>query len=274
MSNELERAAAAIADAEAMMIGAGAGMGVDSGLPDFRGDEGFWKNYPPFKKRGLNFYDLANPRWFHDDPELAWGFYGHRLHLYRNTTPHRGFDLLLEWSRDLDEAPFVFTSNVDGHFQRAGFSTDGVLECHGTILWLQCAEPCCDRIWSADDLEIEIDEETFRATAPLPECRNCGGMARPNVLMFGDMRWVADRTRRQKNRFQRWLETMRNRNIVVIESGAGTAVPTVRMRCEQVASRLGGTLIRINPRESRAPSDAISLEMGALEALEGIDERL
>ena len=88
MDELLDRAAQAVATADALLITAGAGMGVDSGLPDFRGDEGFWRAYPPFKRLGLSFVDLANPRWFEDDPELAWGFYGHRLNLYRATTPH------------------------------------------------------------------------------------------------------------------------------------------------------------------------------------------
>ena len=69
-----ERAAEALAGAEALVIAAGAGMGVDSGLPDFRGPQGFWRAYPPYQKLGLSFEDLANPRWFSDDPELAWGF--------------------------------------------------------------------------------------------------------------------------------------------------------------------------------------------------------
>ena len=81
----LDRAAAAIADAEAILIGAGAGMGVDSGLPDFRGSQGFWRAYPPYARLGLGFAALADPRWFGDDPPLAWGFYGHRLGLYRRT---------------------------------------------------------------------------------------------------------------------------------------------------------------------------------------------
>jgi hypothetical protein len=44
----ISQAARAIQKADAVLITAGAGMGVDSGLPDFRGDEGFWKAYPPF----------------------------------------------------------------------------------------------------------------------------------------------------------------------------------------------------------------------------------
>ena len=38
--------------------------GVDSGLPDFRGNKGFWKAYPPLKKMGVSFMDMASPLWF------------------------------------------------------------------------------------------------------------------------------------------------------------------------------------------------------------------
>src|SRR5215472_16609198 len=88
---DLRRAAEAIGAADALVIGAGAGMGVDSGLPDFRGAQGFWRTYPPYAKLGLSFIELANLQWFESDPALAWGFYGHRLNLYRATEPHAGF---------------------------------------------------------------------------------------------------------------------------------------------------------------------------------------
>src|ERR1700692_2480193 len=101
MSNEglLDQAAASIASADALLIGAGAGMGVDSGLPDFRGNEGFWKAYPPF--RGRKFVEISNPYWFRSDPKLAWGFFGHRMHLYRSATPHRGFEILHRWAEKM-----------------------------------------------------------------------------------------------------------------------------------------------------------------------------
>src|SRR5215468_9418889 len=94
-SDDFARARSAIDGADALLIAAGAGMGVDSGLPDFRGPEGFWRAYPAYARLGLRFEALANPRWFERDPELAWGFYGHRLGLYRDTTPHEGFAALL-----------------------------------------------------------------------------------------------------------------------------------------------------------------------------------
>jgi len=270
-ASRIEAAGRAIEEADAMLIGAGAGMGVDSGLPDFRGDEGFWENYPPFEERGLDFYDLANPRWFDDDPQLAWGFYGHRLHLYRETEPHEGFELLRDWSREMGRGSFVFTSNVDGQFQKAGFAPERILECHGTIHELQCARPCREEVWSAEGNAIDVDRETFRARGELPECPHCGGIARPNVLMFGDVRWVGTRTQQQRDRFRDWVDELDEARLVVVEAGAGTAVPTVRRQCEQIARRFDGTLIRINPREPEAPSGAVSLDEGALRTLRQIE---
>ena len=66
----IESVAETVRAADAMLITAGAGMGVDSGLPDFRGDQGFWKAYPPFERLGVSFVDMANPAWFARDPEL------------------------------------------------------------------------------------------------------------------------------------------------------------------------------------------------------------
>ena len=96
-----------LTQAEAILITAGAGIGVDSGLPDFRGDEGFWKAYPPIAKLGIGFSSMANPVWFDKDPFFAWGFYGHRLNLYRNTIPHEGFKLLFELVKSKNNNYFI-----------------------------------------------------------------------------------------------------------------------------------------------------------------------
>ena len=264
-------AAEAIAGADALLIATGAGMGGDSGLPDFRGDEGFWTAYPPMRRLGISFVSMANPTWFARDPELAWGFYGHRLNLYRETVPHEGFGLLQCWAQRMAHGSFVFTSNVDGHFQKAGFDEERILECHGSLGHLQCTKPCSDTVWSADALEVTIDEESFRAFSVLPECPRCGALTRPNVLMFGDWGWVPDRTSAQESRFETWLAEVSGSSLVIVELGAGTAVPTVRMTSERAVSNLGGTLVRINPREPHVPHGHVSLPLGALEALTTID---
>lgn len=264
----LDAAAMAIAAADALLIGAGAGMGVDSGLPDFRGNEGFWKAYPPF--RGKSFAQLSTPHWFRTDPQLAWGFFGHRLHLYRNAIPHAGFEILHSWGERLPGGYFVFTSNVDGQFQRAGYSEERIVECHGSIGYLQCTANCSDELWPSDGLNLEIDETTIRCRSDLPRCLHCREIARPNILMFGDWEWNSRRTDAQQGRFERWLRETIPHRLVVIELGAGLAVPTVRWTCE----RSGGRLIRINPREAATPVGDISMPLGALEALRSIDERL
>ena len=274
IDGRIDEAAVAVARAEALLITTGAGMGVDSGLPDFRGNRGFWKAYPPLERLGISFVDMANPTWFSRDPELAWGFYGHRLNLYRETTPHAGFEILKRWSDRLPHTNFVFTSNVDGHFQLAGFDPECVIECHGSLAHLQCATPCCHEIWSAEDLEVEVDDASFRAASPLPECPHCTALARPNVLMFNDWHWVPHRSAAQELRFEAWLDEARDSRMVIIELGAGSAVPTVRMTSERVARSLDATLVRINPREPKAPRGHVSLPLGALEALTAIDERL
>ena len=74
IEKNIEKARKALKEADAILITAGAGMGVDSGLPDFRGTEGFWRAYPIAKKLGLRFEELANPRWFDENPKLAWAF--------------------------------------------------------------------------------------------------------------------------------------------------------------------------------------------------------
>src|SRR5688500_11171268 len=118
--NPFSRCAELIHKAQGLLITAGAGMGVDAGLPDFRGAAGFWRAYPPLAKAGIAFEDIASPSTFRDDPKLAWGFYGHRLNLYRKTESHDGYRLLLKWARSRPYGAFVYTSNVDGLFQKAG----------------------------------------------------------------------------------------------------------------------------------------------------------
>ncbi len=276
MTWNIQQAGEAIRRADALLITAGAGMGVDSGLPDFRGDEGFWKAYPAVARLGLSFVDMANPAWFETDPHLAWAFYGHRLDLYRRTVPHDGFRKLLEWATKKTEGYFVFTSNVDGQFQQAGFSAERIVECHGSIHHFQCADDCAGTIWEAGDEHVIVDANIFRAADPLPRCRHCGGMARPNILMFGDVSWIADRSHAQQGRFSQWLRELEKRSaqLTVIELGAGTAVPTVRYMSERAAKRLRGNLIRINPREFDGPEGCFGLAAGALEGIRQIEKAL
>ncbi len=266
------RAAAALRSAKALIITAGAGMGVDSGLPDFRGDDGFWKAYPPYERLGLSFVDAANPARFEGDPAFGWGFYGHRLHLYRRTEPHQGFQILRRWIADLGLQSFVVTSTVDGQFQKAGFDPDRIDEHHGSIHHLQCTGPCSQVIWENHE-EVPVDLATMRSER-VPRCPRCGEASRPNILMFGDWSWLQGRQQGQGARFRTFLEGLGSDPLVVVELGAGTAISTIRSLTERLADRGRTTAVRINPREAQIDPPHLALAAGALEGLSAIDAAL
>ena len=278
-SGAIRAAAEAVRAADALVITAGAGMGVDSGLPDFRGTHGFWRAYPPYQRLGLRFEQIASPAHFEESPAVGWGFYGHRLNLYRATRPHPGFEILLRWAASRRAGLpgcFVFTSNVDGHFQRAGFPPGQVAECHGSLQHLQCTGPCSADLWPAESTHVVVDERTMRAQEPLPRCPRCGRVSRPNVLMFNDSGWVDRLTDDQEQRFQQWLDAQSasGARVVVVECGAGTAIPTVRRQSEVLLGSHAATLVRINPREPQGPPGTIGIATGAMEALRRIDRLL
>ncbi len=248
-------------------------MGVDSGLPDFRGNQGFWRAYPAIEKMHLAFEEMANPKWFKQHPRLAWGFYGHRLNLYRRTRPHTGFARLLAMGQGKRHGLFVLTSNVDGQFQTAGLAEDRVVECHGSVHHLQCTQPCGEHIWSAQGTHLAISSESLQAIGTLPACPQCGGLARPNILMFHDKFWVENRTKGQEEALWQWLEGLMvgGHRLAIVEIGAGTALPTIRKRSEFYAKLHHATLIRINPRDDHVhKARHIALPLPGQAAMEAI----
>lgn len=258
------RAAKLISQADGLIISAGAGMGVDSGLPDFRGPKGFWGVYPALGKARLRFQDIANPEAFIEHPRLAWGFYGHRLAMYREVEPGPAFRILFEIAKHLRFGAFAYTSNVDGHFQKAGFDPDRVVEGHGSIHHLQCLEGCANDIWEAKNFVPEVDVERCQLLNEMPVCPKCGSIARPNILMFGDVDWLGARATSQQ-RFAEWRTNVVRP--VVIEIGAGMAIPTVRFFGE----RQKCPLIRINPNEYDVPNAGdVGLPLGGTAGMQGI----
>jgi NAD-dependent SIR2 family protein deacetylase len=167
----------------------------------------------------------------------------------------------------------VFTSNVDGHFQRTGFREARIAECHGSIHQLQCMLPCCEAVWPADEFLPEVDAEACRLLNAPPSCPWCGGMARPNILMFGDGSWRAQRAEQQEQRLETWLDSVTR--LVVVEIGAGSAIPSVRRFGRLALESRAGVLIRINPREAEVQrAQDIAIASPGLAALQAIDEVL
>ena len=115
----------------------------------------------------------------------------------------------------------------------------------------------------------QIDEQTCRLQNSLPVCPKCGALARPNILMFDDWEWLEEPTMVRLRQFEQWLPEIRCP--VIIEIGAGSAIPTVRRFSDRTARRLHAPLIRINPDEAQVGQEHhIGLAMGGLAALQEI----
>ena len=273
MKNDLNYAVELIRRANGILITAGAGMSVDSGLPDFRSVGGLWNAYPPLEKFGLSFSEIATPKIYLEQPELAYWFFAHRLKSYRETPAHQGYHILKRWAEQMEHGYFVFTSNVDGHFQQAGFDDERIYEVHGSLHRMQCFYNCQDKTWRSDNFQPEVDNEKCLLLSEKPTCPDCHGMARQNVMMFDDYLYCDHFYETKREALEKWLKKVER--LVVIELGAGKAIPTVRRFSERTAKQKKGGFIRINPLDAGVPKmHFLSLEMKALDALVAIDEQL
>lgn len=217
---------------------------------------------------------------------LSQGFFGHRWQLYSTAQPHEGYHILRRWGETLgDGGSAVFTSNVDGHFLRAGFPEHRLVECHGSVHFLQALDPRkSSAIWPAEPQlrSLRVDHSTFLADGDtLPYCppesgAGSGVLARPNIMMFGDYGFIDTRTEAQEKRYKGTVAAWsREKRVVVIEVGAGKAIPTVRHASENVLDDFpNATLLRINPAEPDGPGNTVSIPMGGLDALSLLDKEI
>ena len=85
--------------------------------------------------------------------------------------------------------------------------------------------------------------------------------------MFSDRSWIESRTQEQEVAFEKWMDSVRGKRLVVLECGAGLAVPSIRVESSRIATSHGGALIRINPRDSEVLPGQISLPVTALDGI-------
>lgn len=283
------KAAVAISQADIMLFAHGAGMSADSGLavfndiakfeaykkrgltypdicvPGWLDDEsdlfyGFWgKCYNDYMKTAPNngYFIVKNWR--------------EKLFNGQKTTKNE------EWIDKLNEsfirrmkehyvhrenfeeiAPFfIYTSNIDSHSMKPGlFVEHEVYEIHGSTEKWQCSDCCTLKKWDLPaNYTFEINMNTMKSNpTDLAPCPDCGKPSRPWVLMFGDMMWNG--AAYMRHRYSSWRESIveianeYDLKVVVLEVGAGTNVPTVRLQSESVVRDIktgNCKLIRINP---------------------------
>ena len=139
----------------------GAGISQESGIPTFRGKDGYWRKYDPMK--------LASIDAFYDDPKLVWEWYEDRRKNILAVKPNEGHFAISQMEEFKDVV--ILTQNIDGLHQRSG--STNVLELHGSIIRIKCT--VCD---FTDNIT-----ENFESLPP--KCK-CGSMLRPDVVWFGE----------------------------------------------------------------------------------------
>jgi NAD-dependent deacetylase len=218
----------------------GAGVSAESGIPTFRGKEGYWtvgaREYHP--------QDLATHDAFEAMPWDVWAWYLYRRGVCRAAAPNAAHTALVTLDTALGERFALITQNVDGLHRRAGSPDARTFPIHGDIGLMRCANDCCLERWPIPDAVPALGkgEPVSASDRALLVCPECGGMARPHVLWFDETydepRFFLDTARRLAPQASL---------LVVVGTSAQTNLP---WQVVTLAARAGATIIDINVEDN------------------------
>jgi NAD-dependent deacetylase len=244
----LEIAAARRSSVVRVLVITGAGVSAESGIPTFRGKDGYWRNLDPIK--------LATPEAFARDPELVWQWYRERRRQISDAQPNAAHEAIANLDHCADEFLLV-TQNVDDLHERGGLAKAEMVQIHGDIFVTRCSRcewraELCDADPSENRDEtglagdrpsmIEFSDYEKRQQNGIPRCVKCDALMRPGVVWFGEPLPV-----RETQRVEKYLQ--RDPCGVVIVVGT-TATFGYIIDWALRASRRGGELIEVNPEET------------------------
>jgi NAD-dependent deacetylase len=232
--------ASALATDGVFVVVTGAGVSAESGIPTFRGEEGYWT----VGSRVYHPQELATHAAFRRMPEEVWRWYLYRLGVCRAAAPNPAHVALVELERALGDRFLLVTQNVDGLHLRAGSSRDRTYQIHGNIHFMRCAGAHGDEV-----VEIPAEVPGLEPADPLPDsarellrCARCEGWARPHVL------WFDEYYDEEAYRFESSLRAAAAASVLVTAGTSGnTNLPNQMVA---IARRAGALLIDINPEEN------------------------
>jgi len=206
-----------------VLVITGAGISAESGIPTFRGKDGYWRNQDPAK--------LATPEAFQHDPELVWEWYRERRARIRAAAPNPAHHAVTRLGTSCSDFLLV-TQNVDDLHRRAEhegkqLAPEAIVQVHGDIFLTRCSR--CDHQYH----ELDTD------SAGIPKCAKCGSMMRPGVVWFGETLDVE-----QIARVEDYLAPERCDYVLVIGT---TALFGYIVDWAVRAAAADGELIEINP---------------------------
>jgi NAD-dependent deacetylase len=167
-----------------ILVLTGAGISAESGIPTFRGPEGYWT----LGSREYHPMELATRATFQRLPDDVWSWYLYRRSVCRASAPNPAHDALVRLERALADNFLLVTQNVDGLHVRAGNSATRTYEVHGNIDWMRCERGCRSSLLSVPEFlndwpKVRRISDTDR---DLLRCPACGSRARPHVLWFDE----------------------------------------------------------------------------------------
>ncbi|MEO8701703.1 MAG: Sir2 family NAD-dependent protein deacetylase [Kofleriaceae bacterium] len=218
----------------------GAGVSAESGIPTFRGKEGYWT----IGAREYHPQELATHSAFAQMPWAVWAWYLYRRGVCRRAEPNAGHHALVKLAASLEARFALVTQNVDGLHRRAGSPDASTYTIHGDISMMRCADDCTIERWPIPDVVPELGrgEEVAREHRAVLVCPRCGGMTRPHVLWFDESY--------DEPRFH--LDTVRRiapqaRLLIVAGTSAQTNLP---WQVVTLAARAGATIVDINVEDN------------------------
>ncbi len=166
MDNNIETLQKFIDESESAVFFGGAGVSTESGIPDFRSQDGLYN-----QKYDVPPEEIISHSYFMRYPEKFYKFYKDKM-LILDAEPNAAHYKLAEMERK-GKLAAVITQNIDGLHQKAG--SENVFELHGSVLRNYCMK--CGKSYSA---------EYVKQSEGVPRC-DCGGIIKPDVVLYEEM---------------------------------------------------------------------------------------
>ena len=224
--NGVEKLRDALAQAEAVVIGAGAGLSTSAGF--VYSGERFQKHFHDFAEK-YHFTDMYSGGFYpYDTLEEHWAYWSRYIWLNRYTpAPKPVYEDLLALVQDKDY--FVLTTNVDHQFQKAGFDKRRLFYTQGDYGLFQCSEPCCQKTYDNEEIVRQMVEQQRNMRVPsdlVPHCPHCGKPMsmnlRADATFVEDDGWHAAAAR-----YSQFLRRHENCKTLFLELGTGYNTPTI-----------------------------------------------
>ena len=160
----------------------GAGISAESGIPTFRGKDGYWvvgsANYTPQEMATRDMFDRA--------PEEVWRWYLHRFGSCQSAQPNAGHLALVELERALGPRFTLVTQNIDGLHRKAGSDPKRTFCIHGDAAWVRCVNDCGLGLIPLPDMGVRGGEPLSTDDRARLTCPRCKAWLRPHVLWFDE----------------------------------------------------------------------------------------